>query len=152
MASNPSTPSPSDSIVVGDLTHSVAAIGDGASVIYQQALSAADQAREQAEFEREELAKAVARRAEHLRDQANASPTIEGSPYKHLLHYELPDTARFFGRDETLSSLLDNLVCGDSRCRLLILHGDSGVGKTSLGHARTDSRPTPAPLRSSGYV
>lgn len=121
-----------DSYVVQNLNRSVAAIGDGASVVYHQALSGADEARDQEDYEGEKLAQAVANLAKNLSDQANTPPPESGSPYKYLLPYELADVARFFGRDRALAQTLENLTCSDSRCRLAVLHGDIGMGKTSL--------------------
>jgi len=121
-----------DAVNVSGLTGSAAAIGAGATAIINQAISAADQARKLEQFEQEKLGKAVARLAGRLSAQANTPPPAGGSPYKYLLHYELADVARFFGRAEQVNSLLPDLTCADSRCRFVVLHGEAGVGKTSL--------------------
>lgn len=119
-------------ITVGDMDGTVAAIGHGASVIYHQALSAADHARSLEDFAQEKLAAGVAGLADQLYQLANATPMGSGSPYKYLLPYEFADAWRFFGRQELVERLLEAITCRDSRCRLVILHGDAGMGKTSL--------------------
>jgi hypothetical protein len=125
----------SDTIVIGAAHHSLIAAGRGARVIYHQALSRVDEARAQARYEQEYLAAAVARRAAALESQA-AAPTAEsGRLYKYLLPYDLPDAGRFFGRAALLRELLDNLTCPGSRCRLAVLVGEAGLGKTSLVQA-----------------
>jgi hypothetical protein len=119
-------------ITVGNMSDTVAAIGDGASVIYNQALSSADHARAMENYAQEKLAGSVARLANDLLTLAKAAPRKASSPYKYLLPFEFADAWRFFGRETHLNRLLDSLTCGDSRCRLAILHGDAGMGKTSL--------------------
>ncbi len=118
--------------IVGDLIRSNAAIGDGALLIINQAQSAADEARALENLEREKLARAVVSQVGKLYEQANAPHAVVSSLYKYLLPFELADTTRFFGRDAVISRLLGNLMCKDRRCRFVILHGDAGMGKTSL--------------------
>jgi hypothetical protein len=124
----------SDTIVIGPSEHSLIAAGRGARVIYQQALTKADEARAQASFEREQLAAALARRAAEL-DAHAAEPPQGGSVYPYLLPYDLADAAHFFGREKILDELLESLTCHTSRCRFLVLSGEAGLGKTSLVQA-----------------
>ncbi len=49
-------------------------------------------------------------------------------PYKGLLAYEMSEADAFFGRDQSIQSLLSKL----QNNKLIILHGESGTGKTSL--------------------
>ncbi|MGA0557617.1 NACHT and WD repeat domain-containing protein [Larkinella sp. VNQ87] len=55
------------------------------------------------------------------------SPTV-ASPFKFLDAYTADDTERFFGRDREQNRLLELLA----RCRLVLVYGQSGTGKTSL--------------------
>lgn len=122
-------------ISTGDINGSVAAIGDGAQVIIVQALSAAEQARQKEDSDQHKLALAVAERAEALREESRAAPQraqAKGNPYKYLRPHELVDFPSFFGRDALVERLLANLTCRDSLCRLAVLHGDAGMGKSSL--------------------
>jgi hypothetical protein len=124
----------SDTIVIGPSERSLIAAGRGARVIYQEAITKADEARAQASYEREQLAGALARRASELDAQVTA-PQPGGSVYPYLLPYDLADAGRFFGRQAELAALLENLICPGSRCRLLVLSGEAGLGKTSLVQA-----------------
>lgn len=129
------TPGVSKTISTGDIDGSVAAIGDGAQVIIVQALSAADQARQRENSDQQKLALAVAEQAKTLNRQASAAPhaaQVKNNPYKYLHHHELADFPLFFGRDTLVERLLANLTCNDSLCRLAVLHGDAGMGKSSL--------------------
>lgn len=120
-----------DKITVDDITNSIAAIGEGAQVIVNKALSAADEAREREEYEQQKLAEAVARHAERLRVGAQVR-AAEAGPFKSLLPYELADAARFFGRGAVIDALRRETACDDLRCRFVVLHGDTGIGKTSV--------------------
>jgi hypothetical protein len=123
------------SITTGDISGSVAAIGDGAQVIVVQALSAAQQAQQAEDYDQQKLALAVAQQAGALHKQAQAAPQnarSKDNPYKYLHPHNLPDFPLFFGRDTIVERLLSNLTCQDSLCRLAILHGDAGIGKSSL--------------------
>src|SRR5690606_34449895 len=73
-----------DKFDVGDITGSIAAIGAGAQVIIEGALSAAAEALAQEQFEREKLAQAVARLAGDIKAQATAPPAPRDNPYKSL--------------------------------------------------------------------
>lgn len=50
------------------------------------------------------------------------------TPYKGLMPYTEEDAAFFFGRDEDVEIIINNLTCR----QLTFLYGDSGVGKTSV--------------------
>lgn len=70
--------------------------------------------------------------ASHEADEA-ALPPLPPEPYRSLASYERRDRALFAGRDddiERFATLLD-----DAGTRLLVLHGESGVGKSSFLHA-----------------
>jgi hypothetical protein len=122
----------SDHIEVKDLQNTVAAIGRGAQVIYHQALTAADQARSQKDYETEVLAQSVARLVDDLRNLSARPPTTGGNPFKSLQPYELFDASRFYGREAMIDHLSADILCDDLRCRFVVLHGETGVGKTSL--------------------
>lgn len=124
-----------DKFDVGDITGSIAAIGAGAQVIIEGALSAAAEALAQEQFEREKLAQAVARLAGDIKAQATAPPAPRDNPYKSLLPYSFSDASRFFGREASTRFLMGRITCPDDRCQFAVLHGASGVGKTSLVHA-----------------
>jgi hypothetical protein len=131
-SSAPITPK---TITTGDISGSVAAIGDGAQVIVVQALSAAQQAQQDEDYDRQKLALAVAQQAEALHKQARIAPENTQSkhnPYKYLHPHSLPDFPLFFGRDTIIQQLLADLTCQDSLCRLAVLHGDAGIGKSSF--------------------
>ncbi|HVN54449.1 MAG TPA: AAA family ATPase [Anaerolineaceae bacterium] len=117
---------------VGEISRSNVAIGDGATVIVNHALSAADEARAQENFEREKLANAVAALVDKLYRQVRSPQPINESPYISLLPFDLADAQRFYGRDAAIDQLLNDLLCDERLCRLVILHGDAGIGKTSL--------------------
>lgn len=121
-----------DQIIVGNMNHTVAAIGRGASVIYNQALTAADQARAREDFEHEKLATAVGSLIQRFYDQSKKIQSTSESPYKYLLPYEFGDSWRFFGRDELREEVLSAICCADLQKRLAVLHGDAGMGKTSF--------------------
>lgn len=121
-----------DQIVVGNMTHTVAAIGRGASVIYNQALTVADQARAREDFEHEKLATAVGQLIQRLYDQSKKVQSLTDSPYKYLLPFEFSDAWRFFGRDELREEALSAICCPDLQKRMAVLHGDAGMGKTSF--------------------
>lgn len=118
-----------------DIQNSVIAAGENAQVHVTRALSKADEARKQEDFEREKLARGVARL-----EQTHAQPAVFGEdmrrrPFKYLLPFDFADKIRFFGRSEIVEDLFNRVACSDSSCRLAILHGDSGMGKTSLLNA-----------------
>ena len=58
-------------------------------------------------------------------------PLIVASPYRGLDRFEDRDTALFFGRDQLIKSLLTQL----SSSPILLVHGASGSGKSSLVRA-----------------
>jgi hypothetical protein len=60
-------------------------------------------------------------------------PPLPDEPYPSLAYYERKDRALFAGRDddvERFATMLD-----DASTRILVLHGESGVGKSSFLHA-----------------
>ena len=61
----------------------------------------------------------------YQRQKATRRPV---SPYKFLDYFEPEDAELFFGRDQEIGRLLRKFHAA----RLLILHGESGTGKTSL--------------------
>jgi len=108
------------------------AVMEGAQLIINQAQSLIDQAHAQERFEYEKLAHSVSHLAQKLRSQIEDQSPQGRHPFRYLLPYELADASYFFGRDNDLRNLLENLTCDDPVCRLGILHGYSGVGMTSL--------------------
>ena len=58
----------------------------------------------------------------------NAKVVEHASPYKFLDYYNPEDQDLFFGRDQEIRSLRQKFY----QSRLLVLHGESGTGKTSL--------------------
>ncbi|MET0406687.1 MAG: protein kinase [Cystobacter sp.] len=65
-------------------------------------------------------------------EKSNAStPLATGNPYQGLAPFEASHQALFFGRDEDIRALLDRL----QRQSLVLVAGDSGVGKSSLCRA-----------------
>lgn len=149
------------SIVTGDITGSVVAMGKGAQVIINQAQSAVDEARRQDAYEQMALAQAVARIASDMQelispfakpagpaDEDNLAFTIAmqsslitrgrlaGSPYKALLDYKISDAPLFYGRRAAIQELFHYLQPGT----LTVLHAESGAGKTSLLQAGLSSR------------
>ena len=64
---------------------------------------------------------------------ARPLPPLPDEPYRSLAYFERGDRALFAGRDddiERFATMLD-----DSSTRILVLHGESGVGKSSFLHA-----------------
>ncbi len=122
-----------DRITVGDIAGSVAAIGAGAQVIYnnvERALTGVEIAEQSERAERQRLADAVTGyigRLEQMAEKSAEGP-ISGSPYKSLLSYDFDDAALFYGRSKAIDDLLERLERGP----LTVLHADSGAGKTSL--------------------
>jgi len=120
-------------IRVGNIHNSVAAIGQGASVIYnsvERALTEVEIAEQAEAFERERLAEAVTGYVAGLERQVELAQRRSGSgnPFKALLEYDFGDAQLFFGRDAAIGALLERLERGP----LAVLHADSGMGKTSL--------------------
>lgn len=122
-----------DKIQSGDIAGSVAAIGAGASVIYNKVERALTQieTRKQAEkFESKQLAQALTDYVHRLENQATKAQEDPGTgnPYKALLEFDIQDTALFYGRSTAIQELLAHL----NRDQLTVLHAGSGAGKTSL--------------------
>jgi hypothetical protein len=57
-----------------------------------------------------------------------SKPTIAASPYKGLIPYSEEDAPFFFGREQKREIIASNLMGS----RLTVLHGPSGVGKSSV--------------------
>lgn len=74
--------------------------------------------------------------AEQIEEKWRASSINDPErPYKGVLYYEMGDQQIFYGREEQINQLL-RCIQGEGRAnRLTILHGISGVGKTSLLNA-----------------
>lgn len=123
-----------DKIQVGDIDGSIVAIGQGAQVIIQQTQSSVEIARQQAQQDRLVLAQNVGRYATALVSKAKGVLEVQlpqqetRQPFKSLYAYTLADAGRFYGREEAIGELLR--IVG--RNTLTVLHGDSGVGKTSI--------------------
>jgi|GEM_PF-1428529 len=118
----------------GDLTISGDVVGRDKIVqhitqIYERAKTAVEEAAQAQAAEAKVLAEGVLAVAARL--QARASDTAaftETNPYKGLLEYRLSDAEFFFGREQAIRELLQQLERGT----LTVLHSESGAGKTSL--------------------
>ncbi|MGD2157852.1 MAG: hypothetical protein PVG14_13520 [Anaerolineales bacterium] len=122
-----------DKIITGDITASVAAIGDGIQIIYQnieRSLTDVEIAEQSEAREQRALAESVTAYIKRLARQAELAQKDphQGNPYKALLEYDLQDAALFYGRSKEIQELL---VCLQ-RDQLTVLHAESGAGKTSL--------------------
>jgi len=122
-----------DSFTTGDISGSIAAIGNGAQVILnrvERALTEPEVARQVEELDRERLSKAVTTHVSRLWDKARQAQDrpAHGNPYKGLLQYDIEDTALFYGRSTAIAAVLSCLQRGP----LTVLHAESGAGKTSL--------------------
>ena len=102
--------------------------------IYERALSDAEVAEQRRDFERQHLAQGVGQFAGRLRELA-LETTNAGGPYKGLLDYRLGDSGRFRGRVRAVEAMLEHIHGHDAISSLIILHAESGSGKTSLIHA-----------------
>lgn len=128
-----------DKITVGDITGSYAAIGAGAQVIVtqvQQALSAVDEMEKGVRVAERRLAEAIQRLIGHYTGLTAAGADDRSNPYKSLLDYKLEDAPYFYGRTAAIKGSLDKLA----QNRLMVLHSESGSGKTSLLQAGLASR------------
>jgi formylglycine-generating enzyme required for sulfatase activity len=105
-------------IMVGKITH-----------IEKRALSRAEEARQRQAFAEESLLKAVAAYAAGLRERLEREAE---EPYPGLYPYELTDRGCFFGRSRAVEELLALIRGVARRHRLIVLHGESGTGKTSM--------------------
>ncbi len=125
-------------ISVGDIESSYVAIGTGAKLIVNQALSMVEEAKKQRDQEQTLLAEAVVNLARRLQQVVAQPPSTSSfsNPYKSLLEYRLEDAALFYGRSQAIEQMLDRL----HRHPLTILHAESGAGKTSLLQAGLASR------------
>ncbi len=125
-------------INVGDIESSYVAIGTGAKLIVNQALSAVEEAKKERDQEQTLLAEAVVNLASRLQQVVSQPPPTDSlsNPYKSLLEYRLEDAALFYGRSQAIEYLLNHL----HRHPLTILHAESGAGKSSLLQAGLASR------------
>ena len=125
-------------VSVGDIEGSFVAIGEGAKVIVNKALSAVEEAKAQQDLEQTMLAEAVVNLATRLQQVVVTKPKNGEltSPYKALLDYRLEDAALFYGRSQAIEQMLGRMA----RNPLTILHAESGAGKTSLLQAGLASR------------
>ncbi|MFH1529937.1 MAG: SUMF1/EgtB/PvdO family nonheme iron enzyme [Pseudomonadota bacterium] len=71
-----------------------------------------------------------------LMSPAASRPMPEGNPYRGLRHFEEEHQAFFFGRDTEIRAIIDRLRTDP----VVIVTGDSGVGKSSLCRAGVLSR------------
>lgn len=78
-----------------------------------------------------ELESSILRQDEALTAPAPRQSVSAVCPYKGLAPYEHRDADQFFGRDKEVAHLLSRLTT----CRLLVLAGPSGSGKSSLARA-----------------
>ena len=128
-----------DKITVGDITGSYAAIGAGAQVIVnqiQQALSAVDEMEKGIRVAERRLAESIQRLIGRYTSLTATIDDDQANPYKSLLDYKLEDAPYFYGRAEAIASAINKL----SNHRLLVLHAESGSGKTSLIQAGLGAR------------
>jgi WD40 repeat protein len=123
---------------VGNVEATYAAIGVGAKLIVNQALSAVEEAKKQRDQEQTLLAEAVVNLADRLQKVVAQPPqtSLFSNPYKSLLEYRLEDAALFYGRSQAIEQMLNRL----HRHPLTILHAESGAGKSSLLQAGLASR------------
>lgn len=135
----------SNSIRVGDIAGSVAAIGHGAQVLVehltqhvQQPFSPAEESEKVRLVERRLLTEALIDYAGRLRQQSARESQRERdrNPYMQLVSYDIEHAAWFYGRGDAIRQLMDRL----GRHRLTVLHSESGAGKTSLLKAGVMSR------------
>ncbi|WP_263375472.1 ankyrin repeat domain-containing protein [Granulicella aggregans] len=68
---------------------------------------------------------------EHKEASKVEAPRFDGYPFRGLFDFEYSHREVFFGRSGEIDELVKRLVSEDSP-HLLIIHGDSGVGKSSL--------------------
>jgi|GEM_PF-447957 len=102
-----------------------------------RALTAAEEAEKAQEVAARRLAQGVRDYALRLHEiAADESDTATGNPYKGLEAYRLGDSELFYGRDGAITELLNRLQRG----RLLILHAESGAGKSSILQAGISPR------------
>ena len=150
-----------DLINVGNVSDTVAAINSGVQIIYHNIDRGLTKIEIDEQIETREyhlLGNAIKTYIEQLKSQADlAQKTVPtGNPYKPLLEYDIQDAALFFGRTEAIDGILSNL----HRSRMMVLHAESGAGKTSLlkagirprlladGHVPLYIRPYQTPVHS----
>ncbi|GIK38807.1 MAG: hypothetical protein BroJett011_26400 [Chloroflexota bacterium] len=107
------------------------------SHIVERALTAAEAAETARSIVAQRLAQGVSDYARRLQAVAtNTADTAGSNPYKGLQSYTLSDAELFYGRDQAIADLLQQLQRG----RLTILHSESGAGKSSLLQAGIANR------------
>jgi WD40 repeat protein len=144
MSENDSTQSTSGGVSLGEGSQITLGAGDvvardkivnNIQTIVQRALTAAEQAKQAEAFERQKLAQGVSARVGRV--QAIASDESDSDqPYQGLREYRLSHAENFFGRERAIGELWQALADGP----LTLLHGEPGVGKTSLLLSRFASR------------
>lgn len=95
--------------------------------IVQRALTAAEEAHQAHRLETETLAAGVQKLAAALQESV-LTPQTKGNPYRGLGYYRLRDFNLLGGRAQAVADVLAQMDVN----ALTILHGDAGVGKTSL--------------------
>ena len=130
-----------DRIGAGNITESLAAIGAGAQVIYQnieRALTTGEAAAKDELLERKRLAHALRQYTQSLEEEAGKAKEHgdRGRPYKALTAYEIRDLAFFYGRSAATRQIMRYL----DQHRLTVLYAGSGAGKTSLLKAAIQPR------------
>lgn len=129
-----------DYIVTGNIERSYAAIGSGAQVIVNQALSRAQELEGQQQLAEQRLAAAIQSKAQRFALLSSTAAQERGAgranPYRSLLNYRVEDSHLFFGRAPAIAALLGRL----RSFPLTILHAESGAGKTSLLEAGVAAR------------
>jgi formylglycine-generating enzyme required for sulfatase activity len=138
-----------DVVISGDLVARDKII-NRTRIIHERVLTAAEEARQANSIEKEYLAHGVDRVVQSLQARAQSTNTTTGGPYRGLLAYDLGDAEIFFGRERAIRDVLQHLARG----ALLVLHAESGAGKTSLLQAGIAPRLIGAghlPLRVRAY-
>ena len=117
-----------DKIVVGDMTHTYAAIGAGASLIVQKAHSRVGEIRREERFVEERLAEGLEAQLDRYRrlDDAPAF-VLSSNPYRALKSYEIEHAPLFYGRGADIDQLWPYL-----NRPLTVVRAESGAGKSSL--------------------
>lgn len=100
--------------------------------VVEQAISAAEEARQAQDLARERLAEGVRTYAQRMAAiAADGTDSAAAGPYKGLLSYTLADAELFYGRNDAIAGLTARLASN----RLTVLQSESGAGKSSLLHA-----------------
>ncbi len=81
--------------------------------------------------QRFDSAEALADALEHLRRDHHVGPVPDGNPYRGLAAFDARHRALFFGRERDVERVIDKLRTSS----LVVVTGDSGLGKSSLVRA-----------------